>query len=206
MIPTRVLITDLDGTLLRSMPVAWEYLNRIAIRKKKHLKYYKDYRSTLDLYLDVFKTFGLRALKLLPRMRRYMYLNDSTIEAYTGAIEGIKQLHKMGWKIVIITDNDDDYARKVLLRNGLGSYDWLEIYSAEADTKLGLMIKVLNKYRSAQQLYFASHDTKDFALIFAAMAMTFKTAKPIFTPNEVDKKSFIHPQLTIEQLAKKLTN
>jgi FMN phosphatase YigB (HAD superfamily) len=206
MTPTRVLITDLDGTLLRSMPVAWEYLNRMAQRRKKSLKQYKDYRSTLDLYLDVFRVFGLRAFKMLPRMRRYMYLNDSRIEIYAGAIEGIKQIQKAGWKVVIVTDNDDDYARKVLERNGLDTKDDLEIYTAEANTKLSLMIKVLNKYRKASQIYFASHDTKDFALIFAAMAMTFKTTKPIFTPNEVDKKSFIHPQLTIEQLAKKLTN
>ena len=201
--PQTLLITDLDGTLLKSMPVAWDYLSKIAQKKGKKLKHYQDYKSTLDLYLDVYKAFGLKALKLLPRMRRYMYLNDPKIEAYPGAIDGLEQLYKYGWKIVIITDNDDDYARKVLLRNGLDSQDWVEIFSAEADTKLGLMVKVLKKYRD-HKIYFASHDTKDFALLNIASLLTFKTAKKIFTPNEIDKNSLVHPQLTIAELARKL--
>lgn len=198
-----VLISDLDGTILKSMPVAWEYLSRIALKKGKKLKHYSQYHSTFDLYIDVTFTFGLRALKLLPRMRRYMYLNADRIPAYQGAIETLIKLHGKGWKVVIVTDNDEDYARKALEFNSPGETNWIEIHSAETESKLAVLHKVLKKYKDSY-MYFASHDSKDFFLLRLASLTAGVTAHPVFTPNEIDKNSLARSQSSLGDFIKKL--
>lgn len=198
-----VLITDFDGTLVRSMPVAWEFLNSVAEKKGKRLQHYEEYRSTWGLYWDVIRTFWLRSLKLLPRMRRYMYLNDTKIDLYSKNGESLQTLRKAGWKVVIVTDNDDEYVKKILSRNDIDMQgDWLEIFSAETETKLSLYLKVLKKFQGSQ-LYFTSHDTKDFVLITLATLLTRKGVLKVFTPNEIDKRSLIHPQLTLPEFVEK---
>lgn len=195
-----LLITDLDGTIVESQLLAWEYLNRIAKKKGEELRDYHNYRSSLQFYWNVITVFGLKSLKLIPRMRRYMYLNDSKILAYPGAVDGLENLYKNGWKIIVVTDNDDEYAKKVLIRNGLDTEDWIEVRSAETETKIGIITKILKEYRGSS-IYFASHDKKDFWYLNIATWLSLKTAKKIFTPNEIDKKSSVHPQLTIAQFA-----
>ena len=197
----KLLITDLDGTIIQSMPVAWEFLNKVAKRNGKKLEKYANYSSTLGLYINIFQVFGFRAFKLLPRMRREMYLKKDQVNAYPGAIEALQSLHNNGWKVAIVTDNDDEYARVILEQNGLLDHSWLEIHSAEVETKVSLIVKVLRKYPD-YYVYYASHDYKDFFMLDVAKLFAFKTAKKIFTPNEIDRFSLVQPHLTLAEFAK----
>lgn len=202
----RVLITDLDGSILKSMPVAWGYFKRIAEKKGKKMKHYSEYSSTFDLYRDVTLTFWLRTLKILPRMKRYMYLHADHIPEYEKTLTALARLNTDGWKIIIVTDNDEGYARKALDFNSHGiDTSWIEIYSAETETKLNLIYKVLKKYQD-EELYFASHDSKDFFLYRIASLLTGIKATLIFTPNEIDKKSNIDLQSTLADLPNNLKN
>ncbi len=195
-----VLITDFDGTILESMPMAWEYIAKIVkIRKKLELTPYKNYLSSTHFYLEIFARFGFGAFGLLPRMRRYMYLNDTRITAYNGAIDALKRLQVSGIITAIVTDNDEDFVERTLKNNGLESLKNIEIYSREKGNKLVVLIKLLRKYRACT-LYFASHDLKDFYLLDVASLLNGKSVTKIFTPNEIDKKDWFTRTVPFAQI------
>lgn len=185
-----VLITDLDGTILESMPLAWQYVAKtVQKRRKRPLTDYHRYLSSTHFYVEIFTRFWFGTLRLLPRMRRYMYLNDTLIQAYPGAVAALQRMQARGVITAIVTDNDEDFVMRCLTNNGLLSFEHIEIYSRERGTKLVALIKLLKKYRS-HRIYFASHDLKDFYMLDAACILNWKSVTKIFTPNEIDKKDW----------------
>jgi FMN phosphatase YigB (HAD superfamily) len=194
----KLLITDLDGTILQSMKVAWEYLNNLSIKKKKGaLQPYETYDSVFSFYRDVGRRFWLRTLRLLPRMRRYMYMHYTRIEAYPGAVKELEKLQKAGVRIAIVTDNDDEFAIACLTNNHLSDLSNIEIWSKDQGDKTKILYKLVKKYKD-HDIFFASHDFKDFWIMnYVALANRVKVTK-IFTPNEIDKRSMvkIHKQFS----------
>jgi hypothetical protein len=176
----KLYVFDYDGLLSSSFGAIFAALSKI--KAGVNISEEADYNSSLDLYIDIIKSFGVQnILNILKHVRSEMEKESATIPLYVGA----KQiLDEVGTQSIIVTDNSTNYVRDNLKSNDV-MYKG-KIIGTESGGKLKNFLHLFSTNRD-KQLVIITHELKDIIFAKIAAVITFRKIETVFIPNNVDR-------------------
>lgn len=185
-----MIIFDLDGTLWETIEATYIAAN-IIVEKHKELKKISKETIIKGMGLSSLENasnyipyipakIGIKYMKEISQKTSEI-INEKNVVIYDGAIETLKELSKE-YKIGIITNNRDEYAKTFLRISNLEKYFTDYMGAASYDITKGEAIKeMVKKYKEKENYYVGDIKKDQEATMYAGIK--FIHAKYGFEPN-----------------------
>jgi len=120
---TKVVVFDFDGTLGDVIPIMREIYGDFA-RQKGYPELTEDVYQKLrkGTLKEVLKWMGVRPWQiggLLREGRSLFYIRSQEVQLFPGVAKLVKELHKEGWDIYILSSNSPKTIKEILARNDI---------------------------------------------------------------------------------------